>query len=558
MPVDPSAATTAEPGRASPDAGPRTLGKYRLDRVIGEGGMGIVWAALDPDLERQVALKVLRSDDTDSPLRTRLLREARAMARLKHPNVLVVYEVGTDHNRDFIAMELVDGSDLDAWLETQPPRAEIVDALLAAGRGLAAAHAASLVHRDFKPHNVLRSRDGHVYVTDFGLARGQLETGVAIEQRPLGVAADAPPRRPTDAVLDTPLTQTGVLIGTPAYMAPEQFAGKTPDARTDQFAFCVTAWEALTGSRPFRGADLAELEAAAGQGVGGVSADLPARVRAVLARGLEPDPDRRWPDLPTLLGELSAAFGPAHRPRRRWLIAAILGGAAAIAGGITIVQLQGSSSAEGTCVPGTVAFEEAWGAEHRSALSRAHGGEAIAATVLLDEMRRQWLESYEAACAAPDTAEIRARIGCLLRARDDVARVTARLSRADGPIDEARDHHRDDRSSWVRELAGREGIRTVLQHVQEVLPETSSDGSSASACSVQDRHAATFRTTRRTRSGRRELMYCARALKSASTSPRSRSKNSAETCRAIRAWRTSSSAALTTSATRFGVVSRRN
>src|ERR1700712_129669 len=150
MEVDPSAMTEAgTAGNAAADLGPgASIGKYRLDRVLGTGGMGVVWAAFDPDLERAVAIKVLRSIDSVATLRTRLLREARAMARLKHPNILTVYEVGTDRNRDYIAMELIDGSDLDGWLATRPPRAEILAAVLAAGRGLAAAHDAGLIHRD--------------------------------------------------------------------------------------------------------------------------------------------------------------------------------------------------------------------------------------------------------------------------------------------------------------------------------------------------------------------------------------------------------------------------
>jgi serine/threonine-protein kinase len=178
MPVDPSAQTEAErPGAAvgaALSAG-ATLGKYRLEHVLGAGGMGVVWAAIDPDLERAVAIKVLRASDGSEVQRTRLLREARAMARLKHPNVLTVYEVGTANGVDYIAMELVEGDNLGAWFSQSPPRDQVIAALLAAGRGLAAAHEAGIVHRDFKPENVLRDRKGHVYVTDFGLAFGQVE-----------------------------------------------------------------------------------------------------------------------------------------------------------------------------------------------------------------------------------------------------------------------------------------------------------------------------------------------------------------------------------------------
>ncbi len=315
--------------------GGATLGGYRLEHVLGEGGMGIVWAAHDPDLDRLVAIKVLRSSHASSSLRARLQREARAMARLKDPNVLTVYEVGSDRDRDFIVMELVDGTTLDVWITDQAPAREaIYDALLAAGRGLAAAHAAGLVHRDFKPHNVLRGRDGRVLVTDFGLARGlgdetplpvatpsPLPAVAALEEtmEATPVAAARTPHT-HDSVLDSPLTQTGALLGTPAYMAPEQFEGAAPDRRTDQFAFAVTAWQALTGKRPYDGSTLAQLASAARHGVRDVKTDLPARVRAVLARGLDPDPARRWPDLAALLHALARARRP-RVPRWAWLSA---------------------------------------------------------------------------------------------------------------------------------------------------------------------------------------------------------------------------------------------
>ncbi|MBX3162425.1 MAG: serine/threonine protein kinase, partial [Deltaproteobacteria bacterium] len=314
-------------GDARLAAGAR-IGRYQLRDVLGEGGMGIVWSAHDPDLDRTIALKVIKRGDAPPQLRLRLLREARAMARLKHPNVLTVYEVGTEGDRDYIAMELVDGGPLEDWLRTNPGDREIVEALLDAGRGLAAAHQAGLVHRDFKPHNVLRrAADARVLLTDFGLARGTGDAGDAGDAAPPTVPGRGPVRAggsrldgSHDSVLDTALTQTGMLIGTPAYMAPEQFAGQEPDPRTDQFAFCVTAWQALTGARPFGGSTIDELRRAACAGVGEVQAALPPAVRAILARGLDPDPDRRWPDLDQLLEALEQVTRPA-RPRW-WLPAA--------------------------------------------------------------------------------------------------------------------------------------------------------------------------------------------------------------------------------------------
>jgi len=430
--IDPSAPTAAEPVRAAAPglAAGQTLGKYRLDRVLGSGGMGIVWAAFDPDLERPVAIKLLHAANNDPTLRSRLLREARAMARLKHPNVLTVYEVGTDRNRDYIAMELVDGDSLEGWLASRPPRAQILAALLAAGRGLAAAHAAGLVHRDFKPHNVLRSHDGHVYVTDFGLARGHIEDGAEVQQVPVPalpdeLASGSQPRRALDSVLDSPLTQTGVLIGTPAYMAPEQFAGRVPDPRTDQFAFCVTAWEALVGARPFRGASLQELEVAAGQGVATLTADLPARLRAVITRGLAPSPDARWPDMPALLRAFEDAIAPPRGRRLAWGLG-LAGAVLAASGALFAFTSRGAS--EDDCEPAEQAFASAWSPARRSAVLQIRsGGEVIGATALLDEVRQRWIRSYTRTCDAPRSAERRQQLRCLREARDSIATQTERL-----------------------------------------------------------------------------------------------------------------------------------
>ncbi len=416
----------AEVGRDErPPGSGETIGKYRLDRVIGAGGMGIVWAAFDPDLERAVAIKLLRAGGAEATLRSRLLREARAMARLKHPNVLTVYEVGTDQGRDYIAMELVDGESLDLWLAQRPPREQVMAALLAAGEGLAAAHEAGLVHRDFKPHNVLRSKGGHVYVTDFGLARGSIEEGVEVEHIAVAALPDrGTPRRPLDSLLDSPLTQTGVLIGTPAYMAPEQFAGHAPDARSDQFAFAVTAWEALTGARPFGGTTLAELESAAARGPGDLAApEVPAAVRAVLARGLDPSPAARWPDLPALLRALAeastAGSSRAGRRRRRWIAAGVIV-AASIGASIGITALSGSGRDE-DCGSPDVVFERAWSPRRKAELLSAHpGGESIGAVLLLDKARQNWLATYRKACAAPRGDERDAQLDCLRLVRDTV------------------------------------------------------------------------------------------------------------------------------------------
>ena len=438
---DPPGGTRAEEGRGGLPAlaAGETVGKYRLDRVIGAGGMGIVWAAFDPDLERAVAIKLLlHAGDGEATLRSRLLREARAMARLKHPNVLTVYEVGTDRNRDYIAMELVDGDSLDVWLASRPPPDQVTSALLAAGQGLAAAHEAGLVHRDFKPHNVLRSRSGHVYVTDFGLARGNLEDGVEIDHRPVAALPDqlaSALRRPLDSLLDSPLTQTGVLVGTPAYMAPEQFAGRVPDARSDQFAFAVTAWEALTGARPFAGDTLPQLEQAVAAGVRLNEDALPRPMRQVLARALSPEPADRWPDLAALLvafAEASPLETPRRRPkrrrRRRW---ALLAGAVAIAGGASISRVANDhhGAGEEECTSPEEAFAGAWNEHIRDQVAGSHrGGSAIGAIVLLDEARKDWLDTYEEVCTEPPSNRRVAQLACLTRVRDQIAELSAQLA----------------------------------------------------------------------------------------------------------------------------------
>jgi serine/threonine protein kinase len=434
MSVDPSAVTAAEPtSGAAPASTGRTVGKYRLDRVLGSGGMGVVWAAFDPDLERAVAVKLLHAENSEQTLRSRLLREARAMARLRHPNVVTVFDVGTDQNRDYIAMELVDGGTLDAWLETKPTRDARLKALLAAGRGLAAAHTAGLVHRDFKPHNVLRASDGHVYVTDFGLARGQIEDGPELVQISLPVeelTSGSQPRRGRDSVLDSPLTQTGVLIGTPAYMAPEQFAGRVPDPKCDQFAFCITAWEALTGARPFRGATLAELEAAARGGVGELSVDLPPPLREVLARGLSPSPDARWSDMPALLAALAEAIAaprPVRRRSRRWITAGVA--ALGLAGGIAVFAATRSrpAAAADECQSAEQAWGNAWGPDRAALLRGSHGPVSIGMFAVLEEVRQQWMRSYASVCERPQTARTRQILTCLHGVRDNIAQTVARL-----------------------------------------------------------------------------------------------------------------------------------
>jgi predicted Ser/Thr protein kinase len=398
------------------------LGKYQLRGVLGRGGMGEVWVALDPDLDRKVALKVLRADSTDN--RLRLLREARAMARLRHPNVVTVYEATTVEGRDLVAMELVDGTHMGAWLESAPSRERIVEVLLAAGRGLCAAHDAGLVHRDFKPHNVLVQRDGRVLVGDFGLAR-------AVVEEPPPAPAHRPP--PSDApmdlestvgatvtaaaatpgALDSTLTRTGALLGTPAYMAPEQIDGDAADARADQFAFCVTAWEALAGTRPFAGATLAALRVAVADGVRLGEDRIPRRLRPILARGLAAAPAARFDSLAALL----RAFERAWRRPRRLALAAVA--VVVLAGGTAgALALRGSGTKtvtrEVACRDPDVELARSAPALHELAQKLVPFGQRGAEDVaFIDGWRASWRASYSRVCAQPADPQFAARRQCL-------------------------------------------------------------------------------------------------------------------------------------------------
>ncbi|NUO53824.1 MAG: serine/threonine protein kinase, partial [Polyangiaceae bacterium] len=234
------ASAAAEP-RPAPE---RTIGRYVVVSRVGAGGMGEVFKAYDPMLGRLVAIKRVFSAKAPEVETQRLRREAQAIAQLSHPNVIAVYDVGTSDEL-FMAMEYVEGMPLQKWLESRrQPLDQILGVFLQAARGLAAAHDAGLVHRDFKPSNVLVGDDGRVRVLDFGLARRPELDDEPVDEEESG----HPPR-----LLDQELTKPGTLSGTPRYMAPEQFLARDVDGRTDQFGFCVALYEALTDRRPFDG-----------------------------------------------------------------------------------------------------------------------------------------------------------------------------------------------------------------------------------------------------------------------------------------------------------------
>ncbi|HUH00673.1 MAG TPA: serine/threonine-protein kinase [Kofleriaceae bacterium] len=283
-----------------------SIDRFVVLEVLGRGGFGFVVAAFDPELNRRVAIKLLYPSMYRSlgptEARSRLLREAQALAQLSHPNVVAVHEIGTVDEQVFVAMEFVEGETLAAWLRAEPrPLDDVLAVFIAAGRGLAAAHRVGIVHRDFKPDNVILGRDGRVRVLDFGLARpAGPPTARRGEARPAGVAT------PT---LERELTRGGAIMGTPAYMAPEQHLGKDVDARGDQFSFCVALYEALYRRRPFAGSTISEL---ADNVIRGNllpqpdDAAVPASIRDTITRGLGTDPGVRHPSMDALLAGLES------------------------------------------------------------------------------------------------------------------------------------------------------------------------------------------------------------------------------------------------------------
>ncbi len=315
------------------------IGRYQVLEVIGEGGMGTVLRAFDPQLHREVALKVLQEQLTEQD-EMRLRREAVAMARLSHPNVVQVYEVGEADGRIFVAMELVSGQTLHPLVQAEHDWRQCVDLFIRLGRGLAAAHECGLVHRDFKPGNALIDAKGRPRVLDFGLAR---QADSHETDRPSATAR--PAMIPADAIVaNTPLTRTGMVMGTPAYMSPEQYRGAVVDARSDQFSFCATLYEALHGERPFVGGQLQEIMERIERGAIAptpAGTRVPRALRKILVRGMASNPDDRWASMDALLAELEALVAPKSS---RWLAGSLVAGLLAVAGGLVASRSGGSAS----------------------------------------------------------------------------------------------------------------------------------------------------------------------------------------------------------------------
>ena len=265
---------------------PRHIGRYRIIGRLGEGGMGSVYAGLDPDLERRVAIKLLAKPIAPSArARIRMLREAQALGAISHPNVVAIYEVGVHEDAPFIAMEHVDAHTLKDWMRGDRTWRQILDVFYQCAAGLAAAHARGIVHRDFKPSNVLVSKEGRARVLDFGLAR---------------LVQDDEEEAPTDPMMSIDvasqsITLTGAVVGTPGYMAPEQHIGGLVGPGADQYAFCVAMWEALHGLRPYAGSSSSEFLAAIRRAKplrDHVPSGMPRAIATVLRRGMRLEPRR--------------------------------------------------------------------------------------------------------------------------------------------------------------------------------------------------------------------------------------------------------------------------
>jgi tetratricopeptide (TPR) repeat protein len=405
------------------------LGRYAVLGEIGRGGMGRVVRAYDPRLRREVAIKLLASHDEVGV--ARMVREARSLARLSHPNVVAVHDVEEHDGQCFIVMELVPGPTLrDFMSEGTKPWRDIVARFAAAGAGLAAAHGAGLVHRDFKPANVILGEDGRVRVTDFGLAREQGSSTATSVPTDSGSADDR-------EILDD-LTRPGTVMGTPAYMAPEQHMGEEADAKADQYAFCVALHEALVGQRPFTG-DTATLCRAKLAGPPELPSTVPRHLAAVVRRGLSPSASDRYPDMDVLLRALQ--IDPAHR-RNRLLAVGFVGLAAAgFVGGTQLHDRRARAACEAEAASIDEVYGQARASEIRGALEAALP--KVAADTLarvepmLDDWAREWADASRQTCLAKIDAPLSssdAALACLAERRDAFEAAIETLATADATV----------------------------------------------------------------------------------------------------------------------------
>lgn len=402
-----------------------SIGRYMILDGLGAGGMGVIYKAYDTELQRNVALKILRiapgAKTSVANARSRLLREARALAQLSHPNVITVYDVGTFRGNVFVAMELVEGQTLREWLDAERrslPR--ILEVFIAAARGLAAAHETGLIHRDFKPSNVMIGKDGRVRILDFGLARAadRDDSQISTEEEPSPPAGVPALERTADEVwhasvstgvtdrrLGPHLTEAGAVVGTPAYMSPEQHLDRGITARSDQFAFCVTLYQALYGHKPFAGKSTAEIKSNVLKGRISPpprSARVPRRLHQIVMRGLDIDPERRYPSMNELLADLGRDVG---RRRRRIAMAAL---GFLLVGTTVLTPILVSRHRSQLCQGSEALLAAVWGDVVKRAMrtgflatERAHAADTFQRVAnLLDGYGQRWVSARVNACEA--------------------------------------------------------------------------------------------------------------------------------------------------------------
>jgi tRNA A-37 threonylcarbamoyl transferase component Bud32/tetratricopeptide (TPR) repeat protein len=472
------------------------IGRFAILRKLGQGGMGVVFLAYDDDLDRKVALKLLRRARDPHRSRARLTREAQALARLSHPNVVGIHEIGEHDGQIYIAMEYVRGKTLRQWIDAQRrPWREVLAVLLQAGRGLEAAHAAGLVHRDFKPDNVLVGDDGRVRVVDFGLVRAdERSTLEPVHESSLEASLSSSADRP----LTRPLTQTGATLGTPVYMPLEQHLGGPADTLGDQYSFCCTAWEALLGSRPFVGETHAQLLAALREHTLTEppalprAAQIPRALRADLERGLAGDPRQRWPNLSELLGRLEAALSPRRRAPAAMLGASVI--AATLALGLAAASTEDQAPPQ--CELGPELLAGTWDDDVETRMHESfartqlrYAGQAERVVrARLDAWAAEWLAVQRRACVATRIDALASeqlldqRSACLGDQRAEVEGLTAILRTADARVversgallDRLPDPHACERTSVIdpldpRSLSHEPDARAALLITREQL-----------------------------------------------------------------------------------------
>jgi len=423
---------------------PKRLGRYVVLELIGTGAMGAVYLAYDPDLDRRVALKLLRTDlgqSTSETRRLRLVREAKAMAKLAHPNVVTVYDVGVIDEEVFVAMEYVDGTNLQQWLDGERrPVAAVIDKFVQAGRGLAAAHGVGFIHRDFKPDNVLLRKTGRAQVTDFGLVRAMDDDSEEASPRGADVSSSA------SFDDSAQVTRTGAILGTPRYMAPEQYTGQPTNPRTDQFSFCVALYQALYGEPPFKGQTFHELSLEVTHGRIGqaTTARVPPWLRRIVMRGLSTDPEQRYPSMDALLVDLE------RDPHKKTRLLLTVAGFAALAGLATFALIRGGgdSPANQMCTKSDARLAGVWTKQQQANAQTAfrntkrdYAKHTFAKVrSLVDAQREQIADMSKEACEAThvlgtqssELLDLRGR--CLDRQVADLKALTELFARADGKV----------------------------------------------------------------------------------------------------------------------------